>query len=320
MPTHMVELDEVLRRHAWTILVKRSNIIRRLFLDEEDYNFTIDWSSLSLKHKLYRFSPKYAEGTLIETSCGNVVTGYQWVSLWSCDFENKASSKQSHIFRGTRDTTTWVDVDLDQYFTVNKEVSVEVNLPPNFSKFRAGRDNSLSLKKVKGQVFKEILSWKVNSSVDVQPNWRANAQLLAKEECSAIEFEIRTTLHNPKGAVTVSFLRKSDGSVAHIVNIANFEEAFTLVEEGGVLKPEEKVCVESMTETITNQSGDIVTQSYPQLITKGTCVCLSWSDQKVDIKTSPLSVDELRVDSNRNTVEQGGTKYQEEGNIVVQAC
>ncbi|KAH9492633.1 hypothetical protein Btru_024124 [Bulinus truncatus] len=296
MPTAVLELDDVLKRHAWNILRKRSNFLRRMFLDEEDFICSVDWSSLNLEHKLYKFNYKYKDGTLIETNWGNVLTGSKWVSLWSCDFDNKADSKQTHAFRGSRDTTTWVDVDLDQCYTVNKEVSVQVNIPPNFSKYRAGRDNSLSLNKIKGQVFKEVLTWEVNSQVEVLPSWRAHAQLLAKEECSAMEFEIRTTLYNPKGVVPVSFLRKSDKSLAHVVDVESFEEAFKLEEEGGVLKPEEKVCIEVMMEKTLNQNGEEKSASYPQLITKGSCVCLSWSDQKVDIKTSPLSFDESVVD------------------------
>ena len=35
--------------------------------------------------------------------------------------------------------------------------------------------------------------------VEVQPGWRANAQLLAREECNVVEFEIRTTIGCPKG-------------------------------------------------------------------------------------------------------------------------
>lgn len=301
MSTSLLELDDVLRRHAWSILKKKSNFIRRAFLNEEDYYCEIDWSSISIEHKLVKFSPKEKDGTLIETNWGQVTTGSRWVSLWSCDFDNKANTKQSHTFRGSRDTTTWVDVDLTQCYTVNKEVSVEVNIPPNFSKFRAGRDNSLSLNKVKGQVFKEKLTWEVNSQVEVLPSWRARAQLLAKEDCYAMEFEIRTTLYNPKGVVPVTFKRKSDQRTGYIVEVFNLEEAFKLEEEGGVLKPEEKLCVEVLMETTVNKDGEESSSSHPQIITKGSCICLSWSDQKVDMKTTPLSVDESSYDADDNT-------------------
>ncbi|CAL1542161.1 unnamed protein product [Lymnaea stagnalis] len=299
MSTALLELDDVFRRHAWNILKKRSNFIRRAFLDEHDYVYEVDWSSLSMEHKLAKFNAKENDGVVIETNWGNVTTGSKWVPLWSCDFDNKADSKQSHAFRGSRDTTTWVDVDLDQCYTIDKEVCVQVNIPPHFSKFRAGRDNSLSLNKVRGQVFKEILTWEVNSQVEVLPSWRAHAQLLAKEECATMEFEIRTTIYNPKGIVPVKFLGKDDRRLAHLVNVENFQEAFSLEEEGGVLKPEEKFCVEVMMEKSVDKDGAERSASHPQLITRGSCICLSWSDQKVDIKTSPLSVDESTNDGDR---------------------
>uniref|UniRef100_A0A0B6Z824 Uncharacterized protein n=1 Tax=Arion vulgaris TaxID=1028688 RepID=A0A0B6Z824_9EUPU len=304
MCTALLELDEVIRRHAWNLLKKKSNFFRRAFLTEEDYVCEIDWSSLSIEHRLVKFTPKEKEGTVIETNWGNVATGSRWVSLWSCDFDNKADSKQNHTFRGSRDTTTWVDVDLTQCYTINKEVSVEVNLPQNFSKFRAGRDNSLSLNKVKGQVFKERLTWEVNSQVEVLPSWRARAQLLAKEECSAMEFEIRTTFFNPKGTVPVTFIRKTDKRSVYFVEIDNLQEAFQLEEKGGALKQEEKACVEVMMEASISKDGDESSAAHPQIVTKGSCVCLSWSDQKVDIKTSPLSIDESAYDADDNTSSQ----------------
>ncbi|XP_059171835.1 uncharacterized protein LOC131952916 [Physella acuta] len=300
MSSFILELDDVIRRYAWQVLLKRSNFLRRAFLDADDYTCKVDWTALTIEHKIAKFSPKVKDGTVIETNWGEVQAGTQWVTLWSCDFDNKADSKQSHAFRGSRDTTTWVDVDLEQCYTVNKEVCVQVNLPQNFSKFRAGRDNSLSLNKVKGQVFKEILTWEVNSQVEVLPSWRAHAQLLARQECSVVEFEIRTTLFNPKGVVPVNFYRKGEKQVAHVVNIENINDAFQMVEEGGVLQPEEKTCVEVMVEKWLDKDGEEHTASHPQIITRGTCVCLSWSDQKVDIKTSPLSMDESTCDGDRN--------------------
>ncbi|XP_012938377.1 uncharacterized protein LOC101857719 [Aplysia californica] len=299
MSTSIIELDDIIRRHAWNTLKKKCNFVRRAFLNEADYVCQVDWSSLSIEHKVSKFTPKEKDNTPIETNWGNVVTGARWVPLWSCDFDNKADAKQAHAFRGSRDTTTWVDVDLEQCYTVDKEVSVEVNIPPNFSKFRAGRDNSLSLNKVKGQVFKEVLTWEVNSQVEVLPGWRAHAQLLAREECSSIEFEIRTTLYNPKGIVPVTFVRKSDKRVAYTVEIDDFREAFRLVADGGVLTPEEKSCVEVMMTHTVNSLGLGTSAAFPQIITKGSCVCLSWSDQKVDIKTSPLSGEESSHDGDR---------------------
>lgn len=283
----ILELDDIFKRYAFLELKRTSGFFKKLFLDD-DYVFEVDWSSLSLDHRIVKFSPTVEDGTEIETNWGLVTTGSRWVPLWSTVFENKADAKQSHNFRGSRDTTTWVDIDLDQCYTVGKQVSVEVNIPPNFRKFRAGRDNSFSLNKFRGQAYKEVINWEVNSQVEVLPGWRANAQLLAKEECNSMEFEIRTTLSSPIGVVPVHLKNKSDLKTKHTVLLTDFKAAFELVEDGGVLTPEEKACVQVMMQHKVGADGKVENTSFPQIITKGSCVSVSWSDQKVDITTSPL--------------------------------
>ncbi|GFR66522.1 protein CBR-LIN-24 [Elysia marginata] len=302
MSTSILELDEVIRRYAWNVLKKRCNFLRRFFLDESDFVCEIDWSAISMEHKVAKFESKEDENTTIDTNWGKVVTGSKWVSLWSCDFENKADLKQSHTFRGSRNTTTWVDVDIEQCYTIKKELDVEVNIPPNLSKFRAGRDNSLHINKIKGQVFKEILTWEVNSQVEVLPSWQARAELLAREECSSMEFEIRTTLYNPSGILPVYFKRKADRRNIYVVELENFANAFQLEEEEGGLKPEEKQCFEVMIQRTLSADGEEAASScHPQLITKGSCVCLTWGDQKVDIRTAPLNAPAGVVDGDGST-------------------
>jgi len=215
------------------------------------------------------------------------------VPLWSTVFENKADSKQSHTFRGSRETTTWVDLDVSQCYTQNKEVNVEVNIPPKFRKFRAGRDNSFKLTQFRGQAYKEVIAWEVNSQVEVLPGWKATAQLLAKEECHSMEFEIRTTLSSPLGKVPVRLCDK-DRKVKHTVQLKDFQKAFSLVEEGGVLTEQEKACVQVMMQHKVGQDGNIEAASFPQIITRGSMVSVAWSDQKVDISTSPSGEDSSR--------------------------
>ena len=50
--TSVLELDDVIQRHAWGILKKRSNFLRRWLLEEKDYYCDIDWSSLTLDHNV----------------------------------------------------------------------------------------------------------------------------------------------------------------------------------------------------------------------------------------------------------------------------
>lgn len=214
----------------------------------------------------------------------------RWISLHASDFENRSETKQCHTFRGTRQTTTWLAVELSQCYTVNSSVDVDVTIPTNFRHFRAGRDTGIKVTKVKGNVIQEILEWEVNSQVEVMPSWRAHAQLLARKECHVIDFEVRTTLSVPFGVLPVYFKRRSDNTIAFEVKIDNFEEAFRAEEDGGVLREEEVPLLHMLMETMIDDKGNSKSASKLQLLTRGTCVCEAWSDQKVDIKTSPLSV------------------------------
>ena len=48
----VLELDDVIRRHAWNVLKKGVNFIRRFFLDEDDYYCQIDWAALHMDHNV----------------------------------------------------------------------------------------------------------------------------------------------------------------------------------------------------------------------------------------------------------------------------
>ncbi|XP_059171840.1 uncharacterized protein LOC131952920 [Physella acuta] len=310
---NILELDVLIRRYAWQMLLKRQDLLSRQFLEVEDevYTCQVDWTALTFEHKVIKFSPNVKDGTVIESQRGEMQTGSKWVTLWSCDFDNKAECKQSHAFSGARDTITWVDVDLEQCYTVNKEPCVQLNLPQNA---RIGKENTLVLNKVKGQVHKEVLTWEVKSQVEVEPSSRAHAQLLVRQECSAFDFEIRTTLSNPKGVVPIRFVRQRDKKVVCALNIKNLADVFLLAEEGGVLKPEEKACVELVVEKWLDKDGVEHSTSHPQIITRGTCVCLSWTDQRVDIKTSQISLDDYISDGDVSDNKSAGNLMNQDAN------
>ncbi|XP_059171847.1 uncharacterized protein LOC131952928 [Physella acuta] len=294
-----LKLDSVIRRYAWRKLLEHSRQLERdcQEMDRKYFTCIVDWTAITFKHEVTKFSPKVKDGTVIKTSRGDLQTGEKWVTLWSSCYENLSKIKQSHIFRGSRDTTTWVEVDLERCYTVNEEVDVNFNL--HLVPYFFNAENTVSINKFKGQVFHETLAWEINTEVEVEPSSRANAQLLARQECSVVEFEIRTTLSSPKGVVPVTFKHK-DEDISFVLNIEDLHEAFQLVEEGGVLRPKENRCVELIEEKWLDEDGVEQSTSQPQIIARGTCVCLSWTDQKVDIKTSPLSMDESTCDGDHN--------------------
>ncbi|XP_059171851.1 uncharacterized protein LOC131952932 [Physella acuta] len=286
-----LNLDDVARRCGLKLLYKEC-----LYLMEHPLKCEVDWVELTFEHRVTKFFPKVKDGNVIATPRGEIQTGTKWVKLLSSYFNNESEFKQTCHFRGSRDTTTWVDVDLEQYYTVNKQVCIEVKLP-QIPHFPMDKVITLSLNKLKGRVFEEIQMRQVNMQVEVEPSSRAHAQLLARQECSVFEFEIRTTLSSPKGNVHVKFPLEA---IMYALGIKDLHKGFQLFEDGGVLKPEEKACVELVEEKWLDKDGVERSTTYPQIITRGTCVCLSWTDQKVDIKTSPLSMDESTCDGDHN--------------------
>lgn len=88
------------------------------------------------------------------------------------------------------------------------------------------------------------------------------------------------------------------------VKVEDFEEAFKSEQEGGALKEHESPLVHTLMQTTIDQEGKGQSSSKLQLLTRGTSVCVAWSDQKVDIKTFPLSVS----DGDDNDV-QSDNKY-----------
>ena len=74
------------------------------------------------------------------------------------------------------------------------------------------------------------------------------------------------------------------------VKVENLEEAFQAAEDGGVLEEGEEPHVHRLMETVIDEQGNSQSSSKLQLLSRGTCICVAWSDQKVDIKTAPLSV------------------------------
>ncbi|XP_076446903.1 uncharacterized protein LOC143284134 [Babylonia areolata] len=295
----VLQLDDVIRRHAWDILKKRSNIVRRWLLEEKDYFCDVDWKAFVFEHKVCKFDIR-PDGHTYSGDWGSIKTGVKWVPLHTCDFENRSETKQCHTFRGKRETTAWMAVDLTQTFTVSNTVDLDLTFPPNFLHHRVGRDPTFKVNKVKGGIFREVLEWQVNSQVEVMPSWKAHAQLLARQECHVIDVEIRTTFSVPSGVVPVYFKRRSDNSYAFEVKIDNVEEAFNAappdqLQAEGSLAVQRREREEPIVHTLMEKVIDTQGQPQPaisklQLVTRGTCMVVSWSDQKVDIATIPLSL------------------------------
>ena len=288
----ILELDRVIGKHAWKLLERRSGFFRKLFLREEDYYPDIDWKSLTIEHNIMKFSQR-SLGKSFDTAWGTVITGSKWVTLYSCDYENDTENKHVHTFRGKRETTTWVAVELSQCYTVDREVEVDIHIPNSYGKLRAGRDNNMHVDRIKGQVFKEIVTWEVNSQIEVCPGWKAKAELIAQQDCHRIHFEVRTSLSVKKGKLSVTFKRKSDDSTAYIVEVYDFCEAFRSVSEGGQLAEGEDEVVQVLMESTIDSEGNENSVTNIQLITRGVCTSVAWSDQKVDIKTSPIQTSEI---------------------------
>ncbi|XP_059171843.1 uncharacterized protein LOC131952923 [Physella acuta] len=297
-----LKLDCVIRRYAWEQLIEESceHISDFLVAHKKYFTYEVDWSALTFKHKVTKLSPKVKDGTVIKTQRGDIQTGTQWVPLWACYYDNQTDCKQGHAFRGSRGTTTWVEVDLDQCYSINRQVQLcALRDLPQRLKMDIEIVKFPNLTKVKGEVFQKVQNWHVDSLVEVEPSSRAHAQLLARQECSVVEFEIRTTLSNPKGELPVKFTyNKRD--ISFVSYIKDLHEAFQLVKDGGVLRPKEMACVELIEEKWLDKDGVEHSTSHPQIITRGTCVCLNWTDQRVDIKTSPLSMDESTSDGDHN--------------------
>ncbi|XP_059171841.1 uncharacterized protein LOC131952921 [Physella acuta] len=309
----ILNLDDVIRRYAWIILYKEAYIMEdNMIKYQKSYTCQVDWAALTFEHKVTKFIPiMVKDGTVFETTRGGIQAGTKWVTLVSCYLDNESDIKQSNTFRGSRDTTTWMEVYLEQCYTVDKQVCVQINLP-QIPHFPMDKDIQLCLNEIKGRVFEEIRTWRVNTQVEVEPLSRAHAQLLARQECFAFEFEIRTTLSNPAGKVRVDF----KGLYTHrqSVDIENLHEVFQLVEDGGVLKPEEKACVDMMVEKWLDEDGVEHSTTYPQIITRGTCVCLSWTDQRVDIKTSQISLDDYISDGDVSDNKSAGNLMNQDVN------
>ncbi|XP_046339830.1 uncharacterized protein LOC124120952 [Haliotis rufescens] len=287
MASKILELDTVLGQYAWRKLEKSINFVKRLFIDPGDYYAVIDWKSLNIEHNIMKFSLR-PTNNCVETAWGEITTGSRWVSLYGCEYENKSETKQVHSFRGKRETTTWIAVELQNCYTIDRNVNIDVNLPTNFVKFRAGRDNTMNVSKMKGEVFKEVIPWEVNSQIEIGPSWKASAELLAREECQVIDFEIRTKLSVPKGKLPVYFKKKSDDKVAYLVLLDDFHNAFLSLESGGILDEEEMSLVQVLMETTLDMDRKERSTTSIQLTTQGACTSVAWSDQKVNIKTEPM--------------------------------
>ncbi|XP_050416569.1 uncharacterized protein LOC126830257 [Patella vulgata] len=288
---NVLDLNEVLRRFAWNRLYTKSNFVKKLLLEEKDYYVDVDWKGVTVDHNIQRLSLRPSNRTY-DTPFGKINAGSRWISLFTCDFENQSDSKQSHNFCGKRETTTWVGVDLKTCYTIAKDVNISINLPSQFSKYRAGRDNGVSVSKVKGEVFKEIITWEVNSHVDVRPGWRAVAELLAMEESHVMDFEITTSLFVPRGKVPIWFRRRSDDRISHLVELdsEDFTTAFRNKNVGGVLEDDECRLVTILKEMVIEQTGEESNFTCLQFTTTGSSAMVAWSDQKVDIRTEPMDV------------------------------
>ncbi|XP_059143796.1 uncharacterized protein LOC131931106 [Physella acuta] len=73
-PVLTFQLDEVVRRYAWQMMLKDCDEDERFKLEEKEVNFTCepDWAVLDIEHKVTKFSPKVKDGSVMEPHRGDV--------------------------------------------------------------------------------------------------------------------------------------------------------------------------------------------------------------------------------------------------------
>ncbi|KAH3815153.1 uncharacterized protein LOC127835460 [Dreissena polymorpha] len=274
-----LDLQELVENYAWKRFTDELGCIKRLLHRRCKYYFDIPWGFVDFSHETTTTNERPQKESGADK---NKV-------LYFSTFDNKSGASQKYTFTTERSTTATTSVEMQDNYTIGKEANLEIDLKG--VKVGVGVNDSLSVTDTKCEVFSEVLTWNINTEINVPPWTSARATLNIVEEQSFEEFEVTTTISLPKGSLPVSIRRTKDNKIVKTYRIKNLRCIFTD-------KQKELVKLE-----LLDVPNSQIKKVVAVIVSRGVCKSLSWKKQHVELQCSEIKPEANEARSATNVVD-----------------
>lgn len=269
----VVDIERLLVDFAWRELAEPSPWDR--LMRHKRYLMDVNWSYFDISHRVIAFQPR-SRDIMVSTGSGDggggvkeQVIGKRELCLFRTEFVNSSSLTQHFTFKTERTTTSRCDVSLQRGFRIGANVDVRISLPVSeSSRITGGLSGELHVTKATGQTFEEVLTWSVDSQVQVEPRTRTTAALMIREEEQCADLTIESIIRPLYDRIPVYVRSRKTGRTLELLDIAsNLLSSEILTENHGFTK---------------------VDSWAVRRETKGLARLVYGAEQIVDVRTSPL--------------------------------
>ena len=142
-----------------------------------------------------------------------------------------------------------------------------LSLQSESSRITGGLSGELHVTKATGQTFEEVLTWSVDSQVQVEPRTRTTAALMIREEEQCADLTIESIIRPLYDRIPVYVRSRKTGRTLELLDIVSDQLSDILTEDHGFTK---------------------VDSWAVRRETKGLARLVYGAEQIVDVRTSPL--------------------------------
>lgn len=269
----MVDIERLLVDYAWKELADPSpwdRLVRR-----RRFRMDVSWSYLDISHRVTDFQLRNRDLELSKAVTGGgdddeegLKVGQRELCLFRTEFVNSSTLPQYFTFKTERTTTSRCDISLQRGYRIGANVDVRFTLPLlESSRVTGGLSGELHVTKATGQTFEEVLTWGVDSQVQVDRRSRTTAALMIREKELIADLTIESIIRPLHDRIPVYIRSRRTGRTLELLDIASTQLPEILTEADGFTR---------------------VGSCAVRRETKGLARLVYGAEQVVDIRTSPI--------------------------------
>ncbi|EYC45256.1 hypothetical protein Y032_0434g1399 [Ancylostoma ceylanicum] len=210
-----------------------------------------------------------------------VPVGAKPYTLFKSIYTNNTNRPQEYSFKTERTTESLCSIAREQGYTMGAEAELTLKTPCEIAELKAGFKHEMHFNTLNENCQTEILTWGVDSNVQVPPHYCTEASIVIEEMNYKGAYSVVTKL---SGTVVISIRRRKDGALVLPIRV-NIVEVF-------LSHLESPHCRKEVKQVVTIEQRKVV-----RLLSKGTCHFQFAMKQRIDLKEDPITMGkEIMID------------------------
>ncbi|KAE9421417.1 unnamed protein product [Angiostrongylus costaricensis] len=268
-----VDVDQILEDYAWSHFkdiqsLRKTRLENFKSVERDDCEFVINRKNLTWINE----EPQYTNFT---------PTGSKPYTLFKSVYTNNTNRPQEYSFKTERTTESICSIAREQGYTTGAEAELTLKTPCEIAELKAGFKHEMHFNNLNENCQTEILTWGVDSNVQVPPHYSTEASIIIEEMNYRGSYSITTKL---SGNVTISIKRRKDDALMLPIRV-NIVEVF-------MSHLDSPHCRKEVKQVVSIDQRKVV-----RLLSKGTCHFQFAMKQRIDLKENPIKVgNEIMID------------------------